>query len=72
MSELFAQVSTYHMCIKALLVGVASVPAAGPQCGRLARAPRLTVLDEPLQGDVDVVLLLARDGVAADLAVLDR
>lgn len=38
----------------------------------LARAARLTVLDEPLQRDVNVVLLLARDGVTADLAVLDR
>ena len=27
--------------------------------------------DEPLEGDVDVVLLLAGDGVAADLAILD-
>jgi hypothetical protein len=31
----------------------------------------LGVRDEPLQGDVNVVLLLARDGVAADLAILD-
>jgi len=27
--------------------------------------------DEPLEGDVDVVLLLAGDGVAADLPILD-
>ena len=27
--------------------------------------------DQPLEGDVDVVLLLAGDGVAADLPILD-
>jgi len=31
----------------------------------------LAVRDQPLQRDVDVVLLLARDGVATDLTVLN-
>lgn len=29
------------------------------------------VLDQPLESDVNVVFLLARDGVTADLSVLD-
>lgn len=37
----------------------------------LTRATRLTVLDEPLQRDINVVLLLARDRVATDFAVLN-
>ena len=44
-------------------------------CERTRRplaATRLGLCDEPLERDVDVVLLLAGDGVAADLPVLDR
>ena len=40
-------------------------------CSLRGPAPALAVGDEPLQRDVDVVLLLAADAVAADLAVLD-
>ena len=36
-----------------------------------AAATGLGVRDEPLQSDVDVVFLLAGNGVAADLAVLN-
>ena len=38
----------------------------------LRGAPALTVGDEPLERDVNVVFLLAADAVTADLTVLDR
>ena len=37
----------------------------------LSCAPALTVGNQPLQRDVDVVFLLATDAVTADLTVLD-
>ena len=40
----------------------------GPTLLRLAA--RLAVGDEPLQRDVNIVLLLARDRIAADLTIL--
>lgn len=35
-------------------------------------APALTVGNQPLERDVDIVFLLATDAVTADLTVLDR
>jgi hypothetical protein len=40
--------------------------------GRVARAARLGVRDEPLQRDIDILLVLAGDRVAADFALGER
>lgn len=52
--------------------GVSGRSCTGPGGGEDELTLGLAVLDQPLQGHVDVLLLLARDRVAADLAVLDR
>ena len=40
--------------------------------GLLGLTPGLAVRYEPLQRNVDIVLLLARDGIAADLSILHQ
>ena len=56
----------------ALLITINIFLITSSPASLLRGSAALTVGDEPLQGDVDIVLLFTADGVAADLTILNQ